>query len=373
MPPAARVGDNAVNPADAHGCLSCPHPGGLRNMRRSWCAAATAAAMHLCVACQQPDATAGGASSGHAGTSTARPAESTKAHAGATAAGTPAASPKLAGADPLRDFPSPTPGLLKISPPVPRAGHVPIAGWSGDGSEFGFCGKDGSRAPAVWCEFLRRDGSADLIDGDSAKAAPDLLGTERARGFYTDAVTWAYASDLVITWRMVPAETDDFGPGTLKVGARVLDAKSPAYVVSLREVDSGSEIHPEAITLSPDGSLLGVLGHAPTPEGVKFLLAVVSVQVVASRAYSAAAFAWHKKKTYETAALLFKKAHAADPTWELAAYNLACALARLHDPAAEIALRRAVALGGAATKKKAATDADLAELRGEVWFRELTR
>jgi uncharacterized Zn-binding protein involved in type VI secretion len=26
MPPAARVGDNAVNPADAHGCLACPHP-----------------------------------------------------------------------------------------------------------------------------------------------------------------------------------------------------------------------------------------------------------------------------------------------------------------------------------------------------------
>lgn len=26
MPPQARVGDNAFNPADAHGCPACPHP-----------------------------------------------------------------------------------------------------------------------------------------------------------------------------------------------------------------------------------------------------------------------------------------------------------------------------------------------------------
>ena len=26
MPPQSRVGDNAFNPADAHGCLVCPHP-----------------------------------------------------------------------------------------------------------------------------------------------------------------------------------------------------------------------------------------------------------------------------------------------------------------------------------------------------------
>lgn len=26
MPPQARVGDNALNPADAHGCPACPHP-----------------------------------------------------------------------------------------------------------------------------------------------------------------------------------------------------------------------------------------------------------------------------------------------------------------------------------------------------------
>ena len=26
MPPASRVGDKALNPADAHGCPTCPHP-----------------------------------------------------------------------------------------------------------------------------------------------------------------------------------------------------------------------------------------------------------------------------------------------------------------------------------------------------------
>ncbi|MBK7761688.1 MAG: PAAR domain-containing protein [Deltaproteobacteria bacterium] len=26
MPPQSRVGDNAFNPADAHGCPACPHP-----------------------------------------------------------------------------------------------------------------------------------------------------------------------------------------------------------------------------------------------------------------------------------------------------------------------------------------------------------
>lgn len=26
MPPQGRVGDNAFNPADAHGCPACPHP-----------------------------------------------------------------------------------------------------------------------------------------------------------------------------------------------------------------------------------------------------------------------------------------------------------------------------------------------------------
>lgn len=26
MPPQARVGDKALNPADAHGCPACPHP-----------------------------------------------------------------------------------------------------------------------------------------------------------------------------------------------------------------------------------------------------------------------------------------------------------------------------------------------------------
>ena len=26
MPPQGRVGDNALNPADAHGCPACPHP-----------------------------------------------------------------------------------------------------------------------------------------------------------------------------------------------------------------------------------------------------------------------------------------------------------------------------------------------------------
>ena len=61
----------------------------------------------------------------------------------------------------------------------------------------------------------------------------------------------------------------------------------------------------------------------------------------------------------------------ADPSRELFAYNLACALARTRDPRAAIALGHAIVKGGDKVKARAAKDDDFADVRTESWFRAL--
>jgi hypothetical protein len=208
----------------------------------------------------------------------------------------------------------------------------------------------------------------DEPDAKKSKLIQDRI---KKRGYsVTGPASWPYAGDLVISWEAIEADPDKTADrAKLKAGAKV---RGEPKLVSPIEIAGGEyfyTIHPEAISISPDGKYLGVISHAFAGEfSDTFEIRIVPVAEVAGQAYNNTGLELHKKGEHAKAAALFYKAAYANPESKVAMYNLACALARLKDPATEKALSLAIAKGGDETKKKALKDADFDLVRGEAWF-----
>jgi Tetratricopeptide repeat len=118
------------------------------------------------------------------------------------------------------------------------------------------------------------------------------------------------------------------------------------------------------LVLSPDSSEAGIVAGFLCMEWCDdFVVGRIPLRTLASRVFNDTGMRHHTKKEYAASARLFARAVQADPGNALAAYNLACALARLGDPDAERALEVAVRLGGDEVRARAAKDDDLRGLR----------
>lgn len=300
----------------------------------------------------------------------------------------PAATPVATALDAATGVPAATPfgepGLVVISPPVPALrkesslDHVDVAGWSADDRALGYCKHSGGLGGAT-CVLLPRVGAIETFgDFDEDKGAIDparhasLVARKQSLALASAPRSWAFARDLELTW-------DSPAGDTLRVGARV-KGEAPSFAIVLRDTNPGAaegSTHPELIALSADGTQLGAIAHAFHAEySDAFPAKVVPVARVAAQAYNDAGFAHHKKKEYAKSAELFAKGAAADPTFALVAYDLACAYARLADARAERALADALGRAGAdaaAMKKRALADDDFGAVKGEAWFVALTR
>ena len=281
------------------------------------------------------------------------------------------------------------PGPLVVTPsylPLPGGGNWScsrVTGWASDGTTLGVC----ERNPlATRCWLLGRDGTTDAFDDDAGGSGfvdtkksvvlearlktLDLKATPTAR--------WRYARDVEVTWTVVPGAST--GPATsalLRIGARVHGG--PTSWIDTMSVTTLAgpfyEIHPEIVALSPDGASLGVVAHAVCSEFcARYPMHTYDVNAIAAHAYNDAGFARHQKEDWSGAADLFHEATAADPSFDLAHYNLACAYARLGDARAERELKKAIELGDAAeVKKKATADADFSSVKTQAWFVALTK
>lgn len=222
------------------------------------------------------------------------------------------------------------PGPVAIAPGVPKfvlgmMDHSDEYGWSKDGSTFGYCQTDGGMG-ARHCGLWPRVGTPERFDDiDMSKgefdpkknAAMAVRMKKLALSIAVPPPTWAYARDIELVWIVIEGDSmaTPERAGVLKVGGRVKGAgEPPAYVVSLSETSSVyySQIHPEAIAVSPDGQMLGVMGHAFAGEfSDAFVVALIPTVRIAAAAYEEAARAHQQKGESAIAAELFRKAKAA--------------------------------------------------------------
>jgi hypothetical protein len=227
--------------------------------------------------------------------------------------------------DPPPDFGSPD--VVTLVPVVPgqekgSMDHADVFGWSKDGAVFGYCMTDGGMG-ARHCELWPRAAKPELFDDvDPATQELDPKKTaaiEARMKKLALAVTmpkWDYARDIELVWIVVEGDamSKPTRPGILKVGGRLRhEGEPPAYVIQLSETSSPyyADIHPEAIAVSPDGQLLGAIGHAFAGEfSDAFQVAVVPMAKVAAAAYDAAARAHQAKGDTAMATELFRKAKA---------------------------------------------------------------
>jgi hypothetical protein len=305
-------------------------------------------------------------------TSSPREQPSSVAHDAATV-GTIEAEVPAAALAPV-DFGAPGPVEIAPSLPADRPA-LDDAGWAADSSVFVLC--DTQVGPGVYaCGFRGAripPGPHDDWDPSTAHADPKLTAQVKAMvaklALTRSAGSWRFARDLQLTW-------DAPNGGTVRVGARVRGEK-PSWAITLRsdnrDAPSGAAT-PVLLAVSPDGTKLGAIGHMTTGEfSDRMPTAVVETARVAAMAYDDAGFAHHQKKEWAVARALFEKAAAADPTFALPAFNLACAAARMGDAAlGDTALRVAI-LRDPAFKERARTDEDLESLRSAPWFAPLTR
>lgn len=266
-------------------------------------------------------------------------------------------------------------GPVAIVPAVPpfvhgMMDHAIHYGWARDSKWFGYCAENGGRgdtrcdfhsaAPGPRLLFSDWNDIRDEQDPGKRAALERRIATMEVRA---SSDTWAFARDLELTW-----DTPD--PTTLRVGARVR-GEPPSFPIILRDTSPFSTdgtVHPEVIAVSPDGTMIGAIGHAFHGEfSDRMLVGLLPAVRVAAHAYNDAGYAHHKKGDWKRAAELFELGAAADATFALATYNLACAYARLGDPRAEGALKAAIARDPSA-RMRARTDEDFASVRSAAWF-----
>ena len=307
------------------------------------------------------------------------PAATAEAHACAE----PATPPAVTVASSAAAMPGAGPAVIAPSIPTLEKGMVdhvlPAAGWTRDGTALGY---RVAIAVNLICDLLRPSGAREHFEADNEDAAQAKKFGRRADalGFLgAGPGRWAYAGELELTWAAREGDCDKQPPvaGVVEVGARV-PGEPPSYPIKLvMQSKSGvcfRAAHPDLIAISPEGKHLGAIAHGFAGEWANdWPMGIATVAAVAEGAYNNAGLAHHKRGDYARAADLFQKAARADPSSKIAAFNLACALARLGDARTEAALVDAIARGGDEVKKKAQKDADFDGVRANPWFTALVR
>jgi hypothetical protein len=288
--------------------------------------------------------------------------------------------------------------LARIAPPEGQASRGPIrvtgysrvvstgmndpahvVGFSRDGTEFGYCAFGGGIDPQVLtCEFIDAAGHttrttdygshadfqprkhAEIVQWLSDAGVPELpkgkdglpVGPE-LKG------DWDFAGSIVLALaENVPAPSG----ALVRLGGSV-DGEAPVFTYTISVQRDPMTFHTawvNGLVLSPDGSEVGIVAGFFCMEWCDdFVVRRIPVRTLASRVFNDTGMRHHTKKDYAASARLFARAVQADPGNALAAYNLACALARLGDPDAERALGVAVRLGGDEVRARAAKDDDL--------------
>lgn len=267
-----------------------------------------------------------------------------------------------------------------------------VAGFSADGEWLGYCFSVNARDPGhTQCAMFPRNGatltlSSDVADEYNAAAFKKLtqwvdehaitkvptgnMETPSAPPLRGD---WAFAKDLTLV-------ADEHAQGKngamVRIGGKVAGEK-PVFPLSIDHPNGSSPHHRSwlnALALAPDGRDLGVVAGFFCMEYCNdYEVRRVPLVRLASQIYNDTGMRHHGAADYAGSAALFTKAVHADPTHPLAAYNLACAMARLRDPNTRAALEYAVQLGGKTVGSRAAKDADFANVRGEPWFAHFTQ
>ncbi len=301
-----------------------------------------------------------------------------------SASATPAAPAKPPG-----DFGSPGPIRVKGYSRVTHTGMndpAYAAGFSTDGEYFGSCFEIGARSePRTTCQLVSRTGakltlSSDVNDAFDAASkrkldawvvehgipiqVPAEMGKPTARELVG---TWAFARDLTL---VLDEHAQGKGGAAVRVGGSV-GTEAPVFPVFVDHPLPRSPHHEswvEAFALSPDARELGLVAGFFCMEWCDdFEVRRWPVARLAAQIYNDTAMRHHVAKDYAGSGALFLKATQADPTFALAAYNLACADARLRDPGSQGALEAAIALDPSA-RARALKDADFDAVRTEAWF-----
>lgn len=266
------------------------------------------------------------------------------------------------------------------------------AGYSKDGSYFGYCASIGAREPDVTtCEFTDRSGRLtklsseknDAFDSTSKKALDAWLDANaipritkgKDEQFLAPALAgdWDFASEIEL---VVDARAQGKKGAMIRLGGSVR-GEEPVFSIPIDHTSFNPQVpfHTawiNALALSPDGRELGIVGGFFCMEWCDaFEVRRIPTVRFAAMVFNDTGMRHHEKKDFVGSAALFTKAVHADPTFPIAAYNLACALARTNDPKTKDALQFAIRAGGEGVKARAKTDADFAAVRGEAFFKDL--
>jgi hypothetical protein len=266
---------------------------------------------------------------------------------------------------------------LEIEPIAPLDASIPHAsfvGWTEDSAEFGYCAPVDEKPSANRCEFSSEKKTRSLTDYVGGAISADKtkeISAEADKKRVNAVVLFNGIQDLKPAWKI----TSSNKWFVFSIGAQRL-GNQPAYLHSLT-VDLKKEklnaklttAHADAISLSPDGKLVGVLFHVTDGSKHVYQTKVSSVNKIASNTYNVAGLEHHKQERFGFSAALFSVAYELDKTAKWPAFNLACAHARLGDEAKTMdALDIVIAQKNKDIIKKIATDPDLAGMRGEPWF-----
>jgi hypothetical protein len=258
-----------------------------------------------------------------------------------------------------------------------------VVGFTRDGSQFGYCARSGGIDPQVLsCEFVDHDGHTVRTSdyGSNADFHPDRH-AEMIRWLSDAGVpVLANGKDGLPIGPELKGDWDFAGSITLAViengsgpsGAFVrlggsVDGEAPVSTYTWSLHHDTAPYHTawvNGLVLSPDGSEIGLVAGFFCMEWCDdFVVQRLSTRTLASRIFNDTGMRHHTKGEYTASARLFARAVQADRTRPLAAYNLACALARLGDADAERALAYAIHLGGEPVRQRAMKDEDLRGVR----------
>ncbi|RYZ66603.1 MAG: hypothetical protein EOP08_04565 [Proteobacteria bacterium] len=344
------------------------------------------------VACKQPAAPLGPGSAPSASASADNPkAPASAAAPASSAAPDPGSGVAVAPAFlPPPDFGPPGPIVVTGYSRIVGTGMNDPAyasGFTHDGAWLGYCAEIGARTPGrTTCELVSERGETKSLSSDvgedfdaAAQRALDAFVKEQKLPLVAGGMDRASAPALHGTWRFARDLTlalDEHAQGkrgaAVRLGGRVGHEK-PVYpiFVDLAPPAASLPFHTSwvnSLSLSPDGRELGLVAGFFCMEWCdSFAVRRLPVARLAAQIYNDTGMRHHGAKDYDGSAALFEKAVHADPSFALAAYNLACAYARLQRPSTRAALEHAIRLEASA-KTRAATDADFEAVKAEPWF-----
>ncbi|MBX3229048.1 MAG: hypothetical protein KIT84_01820 [Labilithrix sp.] len=349
-----------------------------------------------------------------AASSAAPPATSSAATAAsATPPSIDAAAPAASFA--LRDVPlarAPGRGPIKVEGAYPTPLNVGMSdaaqafGFMSDGKTFAYCQFDQCCVEdAHWCNLVDESGAVRALvsprifepgSKNERRTVGELKAFPKKEGLTSlgppiemtqkpppPKGELLYGDEITLVVREIaPTEKDGATTiaGSVRIGGKLAGEQpvfvafppTPPFCATYADVCFGAQLN--ALAVSPSGEDLAFVVYIRNPShGSTFTHLRVSASSFAASVFNDTAMTHHKKKEWPRAAELFTRAVYADPTKELFAYNLACALSQQKDPRAEHALRHAIALGGEPVKKRALADADFTAVMSEPWFTALVR